>query len=310
MTACLRACTLVCMPVRMCRLPSTKFRIQAQTHTACPHWSMPALDLTREQKRRKKQGEGGPRGMRVQRKGQGWRGAGKQDLARRGDVEAPHRVPPHHPPPLFHTLSSRSIASTARRLSSLALLASRYAESYRRCVASASERSRAAWSSAWIAAMLALLLNTISCEAVPWAGGRVCGGEKEWEGVGGAARHSSGQVDESVLALLLNTISCGAVAQCVGEWPVRVGRGRGGASAIRGCHEEGSGGATTFWDVLKLPAHTKLIPWPEIRAAAAERALDRQAWRDAIENLAPLEFKKPQQVGHMTRSCARRGGSG
>jgi len=38
--------------------------------------------------------------------------------------------------------------------------------------------------------------------------------------------------------------------------------------------------------------------------------LDRQAWRDAIENLAPLEFKKPQQVGRMTRSCARRGVSG
>eukprot|EP00955_Chlamydomonas_euryale_P115184 366333-Chlamydomonas_euryale.AAC.10 len=43
--------------------------------------------------------------------------------------------------------------------------------------------------------------------------------------------------------------------------------------------------------------------------AAAERALGRQAWRDAITNLAPLKFKKPQQVGHMTRSCARRGGN-
>eukprot|EP00955_Chlamydomonas_euryale_P065719 359325-Chlamydomonas_euryale.AAC.2 len=83
------------------------------------------------------------------------------------------------------------------------------------------------------------------------------------------------------------------------------------SSEIRGCHEEGSGGGTTFWDCLKLPGHTKLIPWPEIRAVAAERALDRQAWRDAIINLVPLEFKKQpvQQVGHMTRSCARRGGS-
>eukprot|EP00955_Chlamydomonas_euryale_P118063 366517-Chlamydomonas_euryale.AAC.3 len=71
--------------------------------------------------------------------------------------------------------------------------------------------------------------------------------------------------------------------------------------AIRGCHEEGSGGGTTFRDFLKLLGHTKLIPWPEIRAAAAERALDRQAWRDSIKNLAPLKFKKPQQVGHMTR---------
>jgi len=82
------------------------------------------------------------------------------------------------------------------------------------------------------------------------------------------------------------------------------------SSAIRGCHEGGSGGGTTFRDVLKLPSHTKLIPWLEIRAAAAERALDRQAQRDAINNLAPLEFKKPQQVGHTTRSCARHGGSG
>eukprot|EP00955_Chlamydomonas_euryale_P065829 359362-Chlamydomonas_euryale.AAC.11 len=42
----------------------------------------------------------------------------------------------------------------------------------------------------------------------------------------------------------------------------------------------------------------KLTPWPEIRAAAAERALDRQARQEAIENLAALKFKKSQQVGH------------
>eukprot|EP00955_Chlamydomonas_euryale_P015396 164950-Chlamydomonas_euryale.AAC.1 len=66
------------------------------------------------------------------------------------------------------------------------------------------------------------------------------------------------------------------------------------SSAIRGCHEEGSGVGTTFRDFLKLPGHTKLIPWPEIRAAAAERALDRHAWRDAIQNLAPFELEKPQ----------------
>eukprot|EP00955_Chlamydomonas_euryale_P034587 349836-Chlamydomonas_euryale.AAC.5 len=70
------------------------------------------------------------------------------------------------------------------------------------------------------------------------------------------------------------------------------------SSAIRGCHEEGP-----------LPGHTKLIPWPEIRAAAAERAFDRQAWRDAIKKLAALELKKPRQVKRMTRSCAHRGGS-
>eukprot|EP00955_Chlamydomonas_euryale_P041747 352101-Chlamydomonas_euryale.AAC.2 len=81
------------------------------------------------------------------------------------------------------------------------------------------------------------------------------------------------------------------------------------SSAIRLCHEEGSDGSTTFPDFLKLPGHNKLIPWPEIRAAAAERALDRQAWRDAIKSLAPFEFKQPQHVVRMTRPCARRGGS-
>eukprot|EP00955_Chlamydomonas_euryale_P034172 349707-Chlamydomonas_euryale.AAC.1 len=49
-----------------------------------------------------------------------------------------------------------------------------------------------------------------------------------------------------------------------------------------GCHEEGSGGGTTFRDFLELPGHTKLIFWPKIRAAMAERALSRQAWRDAF----------------------------
>eukprot|EP00955_Chlamydomonas_euryale_P076001 362520-Chlamydomonas_euryale.AAC.8 len=33
-------------------------------------------------------------------------------------------------------------------------------------------------------------------------------------------------------------------------------------------------------------------------------------WQDVIKILAPLEFKKPQQVGRMIWSCARRGGSG
>jgi len=76
------------------------------------------------------------------------------------------------------------------------------------------------------------------------------------------------------------------------------------SSAIRGGgHEAGCG--TNFWDFLKLPGHTQLI-----RAAAAGRALDRQAWQDAVKNLALLDFKKPQQAGRMTRSCACRGKSG
>eukprot|EP00955_Chlamydomonas_euryale_P001646 18553-Chlamydomonas_euryale.AAC.1 len=58
------------------------------------------------------------------------------------------------------------------------------------------------------------------------------------------------------------------------------------SSAISGCREESSGGVTTFRDFLKSPGHIKLVPWPDLRAAAAERASDRQAWRDAIKNLA------------------------
>eukprot|EP00955_Chlamydomonas_euryale_P066885 359677-Chlamydomonas_euryale.AAC.1 len=68
-------------------------------------------------------------------------------------------------------------------------------------------------------------------------------------------------------------------------------------SAIRGRHEEGSRGGTTFRSFLKSAGPAEMIPWPEIRAVAAERALDRQTWRDAIKSLAPLEFKKPQQPG-------------
>eukprot|EP00955_Chlamydomonas_euryale_P085405 364096-Chlamydomonas_euryale.AAC.12 len=76
--------------------------------------------------------------------------------------------------------------------------------------------------------------------------------------------------------------------------------------AIRGCHEECSGGGTALRDTLKLTSRTQLIPWPEIRAEASESALDRQIWRDAIINLAPLAFKKLQQVGHV---CDRLPGS-
>eukprot|EP00955_Chlamydomonas_euryale_P064852 359093-Chlamydomonas_euryale.AAC.8 len=43
---------------------------------------------------------------------------------------------------------------------------------------------------------------------------------------------------------------------------------------------------------------------------AANVDLDGQALRDATKNLAPLEFKKPQQAGCMASSCVLRGGSG
>eukprot|EP00955_Chlamydomonas_euryale_P068610 360178-Chlamydomonas_euryale.AAC.6 len=48
------------------------------------------------------------------------------------------------------------------------------------------------------------------------------------------------------------------------------------SSAIRVCHEERFDGGTTFGDFLKLPDYTKLIPLPEIHAAAAECTFDRQ----------------------------------
>eukprot|EP00955_Chlamydomonas_euryale_P007131 75605-Chlamydomonas_euryale.AAC.1 len=43
------------------------------------------------------------------------------------------------------------------------------------------------------------------------------------------------------------------------------------SSAIGGCHEEGSGGGNPFPDLVKLPGHTKLVSWPEIQAAAANK---------------------------------------
>eukprot|EP00955_Chlamydomonas_euryale_P001096 12617-Chlamydomonas_euryale.AAC.1 len=54
------------------------------------------------------------------------------------------------------------------------------------------------------------------------------------------------------------------------------------SSAFRSCHEQNSGVRTTSRDFLNLIGHTKLIPWPKIQRAAAERALDRQAWWEAI----------------------------
>eukprot|EP00955_Chlamydomonas_euryale_P054271 355760-Chlamydomonas_euryale.AAC.4 len=73
----------------------------------------------------------------------------------------------------------------------------------------------------------------------------------------------------------------------------QVGGGGGGHCACEVCHEECSGGGTTFRDFLKLSGHTRLNPWPEVQAAMAERPLDRQAWRDALRILAPLESVRP-----------------
>eukprot|EP00955_Chlamydomonas_euryale_P031768 333228-Chlamydomonas_euryale.AAC.1 len=78
---------------------------------------------------------------------------------------------------------------------------------------------------------------------------------------------------------------------------LKLRQGHRNMNDLLGCTALQSGGA-----MRKLPA--------VIQAAAAEPALDRQAWRDAIKNLAPLKFKKPKQAGRVTHSCARRGGSG
>eukprot|EP00955_Chlamydomonas_euryale_P091290 364612-Chlamydomonas_euryale.AAC.16 len=64
------------------------------------------------------------------------------------------------------------------------------------------------------------------------------------------------------------------------------------SSAIRGCHEEGSSGGTTFRDPLKLPSHTKLILWPEIRAAAAEPWTGRPG-RTLLETLLHWNLRSP-----------------
>eukprot|EP00955_Chlamydomonas_euryale_P096230 364994-Chlamydomonas_euryale.AAC.4 len=69
------------------------------------------------------------------------------------------------------------------------------------------------------------------------------------------------------------------------EAACRQGSERARISAMRGCHVEGSSCGTTFWDILKSSGSTKLILWPETQAVAAKRASDRQACRDALENL-------------------------
>eukprot|EP00955_Chlamydomonas_euryale_P052894 355305-Chlamydomonas_euryale.AAC.2 len=81
------------------------------------------------------------------------------------------------------------------------------------------------------------------------------------------------------------------------------------SSAICGRRQVGSGGHTPFRDFLKLTGCTKLITRPDIGALATERTLDSQACREATEPVAPLQFKKPQQVERMTRTSAGRGGS-
>eukprot|EP00955_Chlamydomonas_euryale_P101364 365338-Chlamydomonas_euryale.AAC.43 len=35
--------------------------------------------------------------------------------------------------------------------------------------------------------------------------------------------------------------------------------------------------------------------------SSGDRTFHEQTWREAVRNLAPVEFKKPQQVGCMTR---------
>eukprot|EP00955_Chlamydomonas_euryale_P035680 350199-Chlamydomonas_euryale.AAC.2 len=114
-------------------------------------------------------------------------------------------------------------------------------------------------------------------------------------------------VDEAMDAVLDAGVdeAMGAVSKVSGGgWPHGTTQAWQCAGAMRKAKEV----APRFGGFLNLTGRTKLIPRPEIHAAAAERASERQAWPEAMENLAPLEFNKPQLVGRMTWSSARRGG--
>eukprot|EP00955_Chlamydomonas_euryale_P092977 364749-Chlamydomonas_euryale.AAC.1 len=79
----------------------------------------------------------------------------------------------------------------------------------------------------------------------------------------------------------------------------------------QGCHEEGFGGGTTFWDFLKLPGRANLIPWPEVRAAAAERALEgRPSGLPLLKPLLHWNLRSPTGCTYVSplsppsRTCA------
>eukprot|EP00955_Chlamydomonas_euryale_P047144 353596-Chlamydomonas_euryale.AAC.6 len=65
--------------------------------------------------------------------------------------------------------------------------------------------------------------------------------------------------------------------------------------------------APLFGTFSSYLASNQLIPWPEIPAAAAKRALDRQALRYAIENLASLEFDQRSDLMRSSNSGRRCG---
>eukprot|EP00955_Chlamydomonas_euryale_P020976 222402-Chlamydomonas_euryale.AAC.2 len=57
------------------------------------------------------------------------------------------------------------------------------------------------------------------------------------------------------------------------------------------------------YHTFQLPGHTKLLSWPEIRAAAAECALNRQAWRDAVKNLLRCSLRSTVQAGRLVNGA-------
>eukprot|EP00955_Chlamydomonas_euryale_P052578 355205-Chlamydomonas_euryale.AAC.2 len=93
--------------------------------------------------------------------------------------------------------------------------------------------------------------------------------------------------------------------------------GRYSSTASR-CHEDGSGGVTTFGDFLKFTGRTYFIPWPDCRWLVdhqpATQTLEQRRymrWKGRpggrlLKTLIPWNFRSPQ-VGHMTWSSTRRG---
>eukprot|EP00955_Chlamydomonas_euryale_P025592 270071-Chlamydomonas_euryale.AAC.4 len=96
--------------------------------------------------------------------------------------------------------------------------------------------------------------------------------------------------------LLLSKVSCGRWPRGTTDVKIRSQEHEsflGGfySNPPGGGHEEGSCGGTISGDFLKLTGRTKLIHWPETRASALDRALDRQAWQGST--LLPWNLRSP-----------------
>eukprot|EP00955_Chlamydomonas_euryale_P079553 363312-Chlamydomonas_euryale.AAC.2 len=68
------------------------------------------------------------------------------------------------------------------------------------------------------------------------------------------------------------------------------------ALQYQGYRKKGFRGGTTLQNVCELSSRAQVIQWPEIHAAAAQRALNRQAWWDAVKDTDPSAFRSPNGV--------------